>query len=74
MHGDWVTQHQPQFGPGVKERFAMASQLTSDEVEEALRARGRIRCVSSVMEFCLMDLEGIWMEFDFVLFHPAVFL
>ncbi len=30
--GEWVQQAQPQFGPGTKERFEMASRLTPEEV------------------------------------------
>lgn len=30
--GEWVRQAQPQFGPGTKERFEMASKLTPEEV------------------------------------------
>jgi amidase len=26
-HGDWVQQHEPNFGPGIRERFAMAEQV-----------------------------------------------
>lgn len=44
MHGAWVTQHQPQLGPGIKERMDMASKLTAEEVQAALQARTRIRC------------------------------
>ncbi len=30
--GEWVQLAQPQLGPGTKERFDMASQLTTEEV------------------------------------------
>ena len=30
--GEWVQRAQPQLGPGTKERFEMASQLTPEEV------------------------------------------
>lgn len=30
--GDWITTNKPQFGPGTKERFEMASKLTPGEV------------------------------------------
>ena len=33
-HGDWVTAHRPEFGPGVKERFAYAATLTDSRVEK----------------------------------------
>jgi len=29
-HRDWIQQHKPQFGPGVKERFEMASQISQE--------------------------------------------
>ncbi len=31
-HGAWVTQHNPTFGPGIKERFAMAKAITPQQV------------------------------------------
>ena len=30
--GEWITANKPQFGPGTKERFEMASKLTPEEV------------------------------------------
>ena len=30
--GEWITANKPQFGPGTKERFEMASKLTPQEV------------------------------------------
>ena len=30
--GGWITTNKPEFGPGTKERFQMASQLQPDEV------------------------------------------
>ena len=30
--GAWITANKPQFGPGTKERFEMASKLTPEEV------------------------------------------
>lgn len=29
-HGPWITQHTPDFGPGIKERFEMASRITAE--------------------------------------------
>ncbi len=29
-HGAWITQHKPTFGPGTKERFAMAAGITEE--------------------------------------------
>eukprot|EP00892_Ulva_mutabilis_P006307 jgi/Ulvmu1/4048/UM019_0025.1 len=42
-HGEWIQQHNPEFGPGVRERFEMASQITREEVAAALQERDRIR-------------------------------
>ncbi|MCH8182438.1 MAG: amidase [Proteobacteria bacterium] len=39
QHGEWVTEHQPDFGPGVRERFEMAARIGTDEVAGARRAR-----------------------------------
>ena len=44
-HADWVTEHAPSFGPGVKERFAYAATLTDADraqhqpVRDIARAR-----------------------------------
>ncbi|EIE22650.1 amidase [Coccomyxa subellipsoidea C-169] len=40
--GEWVQSAQPQLGPGTKERFEMASQLTTEEVARANELRARI--------------------------------
>ena len=39
QHGEWVTEHQPAFGPGIRERFEFASRIDADEVARARRAR-----------------------------------
>lgn len=39
QHGEWITKHQPSFGPGVRERVERASRIGADEVAAALRAR-----------------------------------
>lgn len=41
--GDWITRRQPAFGPGIKERFAMASKITDAEFKEASAYRERLR-------------------------------
>ena len=44
-HGAWITEHRPEFGPGIKERFAFAATLAGrhgeehQPVREAARAR-----------------------------------
>jgi amidase len=42
-HGAWVTQAQPDFGPGVRERFAAAAAITPDEIANAEAQRKDIR-------------------------------
>jgi amidase len=47
-HGEWITRVRPHFGPGVRERFAAAEQLSGDqahkEQDEATRAALTDRC------------------------------
>ncbi len=33
VHGDWVTNNTPNFGPGIKERFELASQIAHKDFE-----------------------------------------
>lgn len=40
-HGDWIQQHNPEFGPGVRERFEMAAEVTREDVAAALEQRDR---------------------------------
>lgn len=40
-HGAWIRATNPGFGPGIKERFLLASRVTSAQVEEAREARER---------------------------------
>lgn len=42
-HADWVRAAQPDFGPGVKERFAAAATLDPTEVAEARALRDEVR-------------------------------
>ncbi|GKU84818.1 amidase [Niallia sp. NCCP-28] len=41
-HGDWIKKENPTFGPGIKERFEMASKITEEEVESATKKRKEI--------------------------------
>ncbi|MDO5897674.1 amidase [Agrobacterium sp. Azo12] len=41
--GEWITKRQPAFGPGIKERFAMASKITEAEFKDASAYRERLR-------------------------------
>lgn len=42
-HGAWVEATRPQFGPGVKERFAFAATVTDGQVDAATKLRLRVR-------------------------------
>ncbi|WP_375460282.1 amidase [uncultured Enterovirga sp.] len=42
-HGAWVEAAKPEFGPGIRERFAAAARLDPAEVAEARRLRETIR-------------------------------
>ena len=41
-HGEWITAHEPRFGPGVHERFQAASRITTDETKKAASKRKKI--------------------------------
>lgn len=43
QHGEWVTQHRPSFGPGVKERFQAAAAITQQQFEDAAQQRAAVR-------------------------------
>lgn len=43
VHGDWVKSVDPSFGPGIKERFAMARALGADAISAAKARRAIIR-------------------------------
>jgi len=34
-HGDWLSQHNPELGPGIKDRFQWASTITPEQFEAA---------------------------------------
>jgi amidase len=42
-HGDWVASVRPNFGPGVRERFAAAETLDPGEIEQARTVREAVR-------------------------------
>ena len=42
-HGQWIESVKPHFGPGVRERFEWASQVTAADVEAEKEKRSRIR-------------------------------
>ncbi len=41
-HGAWISTHEPNFGPGVRERFKAASQVTAEDTAKARQARKEI--------------------------------
>jgi len=41
-HGEWIKKENPAFGPGIKERFEMASRITGEEVGAAAEKREEI--------------------------------
>ena len=43
QHGEWVTQHRPSFGPGVRERFEMAAGVTEQQYAAAAAQRAAAR-------------------------------
>lgn len=43
VHGAWVEAVSPNFGPGVRQRFEMASRISQTEAAEARAARERMR-------------------------------
>lgn len=57
-YGDFVTKHEPVFGPGVKERFHFASIVTDDEVAKAndVRRRARERTASVIRPGTILAL------------------
>jgi amidase len=42
VHGDWVKAHEPNFGPGVKERFEIAARITGEEAQAAQQKKAEI--------------------------------
>jgi amidase len=42
-NGPWVAEHQPDLGPGIRERFAMAAAITPAEIQAANEVRNRVR-------------------------------
>ena len=47
-HGQWIEANNPEFGPGIRERFNAASQVTSEAVEEAKAEQKRCRFFAAV--------------------------
>ena len=43
LHGAWITEHAPTFGPGVRERFEQAARVHPEDVAAAAVLRERLR-------------------------------
>lgn len=43
VHGEWVSANTPDFGPGIKERFEIASKITPSEFEAAFERKVEIQ-------------------------------
>jgi amidase len=58
VYGDFVTKHNPTFGPGVKERFAFAATVTDQDAAKAneVRRRARERTASVVKPGTILTL------------------
>ena len=41
--GPWISANRPQFGPGIKERFAWASTIAKEQFDAAARSRAELR-------------------------------
>ncbi len=42
IHADWILANTPNFGPGIAERFELASKITNSELRSAMRQRDQI--------------------------------
>ena len=63
-HGDWVTRTNPHFGPGIRERFKLASELDPAAVARAMHKRLEIAQQMDVLlqngkVLCLPSAPGI---------------
>jgi amidase len=43
VHGDWVSTHSPDFGPGIRERFEIASKIDSAAFETAKTQKAAVQ-------------------------------
>lgn len=63
-HGAWIRATDPAFGPGIRERFELASKVTDAEVAEAKRGRERFAAHMAALlredvAICLPTAPGI---------------
>lgn len=54
-HGTWIEKENPHFGPGIKERFAMASEIMQTAFDKALESQLQIQKQMNV----LLGKDGI---------------
>ena len=64
QHGQWITERQPRFGPGIRERIALAAQIGADQVAEARQVRSAVaRRVAGLLAddalICLPTAPGV---------------
>jgi len=63
-HGDWIGRTSPSFGPGVRERFALAAAVSPEQAVEATAERERFAAhVAGIVQdgavLCLPTAPGI---------------
>lgn len=61
VHGEWIEAEKPVFGPGIKERFQMASRLTEAETvpQKELRTKVRRQLVDLLKEDGLLVIPTV---------------
>lgn len=64
QHGSWIDRYRPEFGPGIRERFAWTATITAAEVAAAMPGREAVaRHVDSLLGddaiLCLPTAPGI---------------
>ena len=56
-HGAWIEKEKPNFGPGIKERFEMASKITEEEFIQAHDLRDKIaKHLDSMLENTMLTI------------------
>jgi amidase len=64
QHGTWINRYRPEFGPGIRERFAWAATITAREAAAAMPAREAVaRHIDALLGddamLCLPTAPGI---------------
>jgi amidase len=69
QHGTWINRYKPEFGPGIRERFAWTATITAHEVAAAIPARDAVaRHIEALLGddamLCLPTAPGIapWLK------------